>query len=82
MGEQQLPSVEGNAEIWRKMWSLQEQIITLQKDQATHQQDISKQLGEIKDILSQAKGGWKVLLIVGGVVGTVVTIVVELLRRG
>jgi hypothetical protein len=81
MGDQ-LPSVEGNAEIWRKLWTLQEQIITLQKDQANHQQDIAKQLGEIKDILSQAKGGWRVLLMVGAVVGTVVTIMVELFRRG
>lgn len=60
-----LPDTNNNSEIWRRLWSLQEQIMEIQKSQARHQEEVSKKLGEITDILSQAKGGWKVFIVVG-----------------
>lgn len=81
--EVQIPgsTIEGNAEIWRRLWALQEQIIAIQKDQAANQKLVAEQLGQIKDILSQAKGGWKMLLIVGTVAGAILTAVIEYARK-
>lgn len=69
-----LPSEFSLSELWKNQLKLQEQLIAFQQQQLSFQKDTAEKLQGIHDILSQAKGGWKIFLIAGGTVAGVVAV--------
>lgn len=54
-----------NAALWRQLVINQQEVIAMQRNQLVFQDNVTKKLAAIEDILSQAKGGWKVFIAVG-----------------
>lgn len=50
--------------------SLQRAVIQQQTKQMEHNDKVAAQLADIKDLISQAKGGWKVALTFSGILVT------------
>ncbi len=56
-----------NAELWKHLVINQQEVISLQRQFMAHQSVVTKELSDIKDILAQAKGSWKTLVAIAGV---------------
>lgn len=61
--ERRTPS--DTAALWRQLVINQQEVIALQRNQLAFQKDVAEKLSAIENILSQAKGGWKVFLAIG-----------------
>lgn len=57
-----------NVELWKHLVINQQEIISLQRNQLANQESVARELANIKDILSQARGGWRVFVGIGSVV--------------
>jgi hypothetical protein len=58
--------------LWRMLVQNQQQMIQFQAQQLSYQAKMDVQLATIHDVISQAKGGWKVMVMVGAAVSGVV----------
>jgi hypothetical protein len=57
--------------LYRMLIQNQSQLVTFQQQQIEFQNHTNTQLAKIADILSQAKGGWRVFLMIGTALGGV-----------
>jgi len=60
-------SGDDSLDIWKQLVAQQQQLLALQQQQKEFQEKTSTDLAAIREILAQARGGWKVFLWVGSI---------------